>query len=610
MKNQTCRLLVTLSVLIAGLFIPTHAEPSLDPYANETKEERDDRMGWWREARFGMFIHWGVYAVPAGVHNGKKWGGVGEWIMLTERISVKDYRAYAQEFIPTKYDPTAWAKLAKAAGMRYLVITSKHHDGFALFPSAVTDWDIADSSPYGEDLIGPLAEATRAEGLKFGLYYSQAQDWVHPGGVKARDHGFAEGEGWDEDHFGDMDQYLKEVAVPQADEIITRYQPDILWWDTAMWMTNERAELFLPLLSKKPGIIHNNRLGGDYKGDTNTPERHIPATGYKDRDWEVCMTMNETWGYKIHDNDWKSTETLIQMLCDIVSKGGNFLLNVGPTAEGEIPQESIERLLAVGEWMDVNGESIYGTTASPISGLTWGRITKKVNEGGATLYLHIFDWPDDGILYVPGLMNMPSSIELLDGATSLNAVQHDGGIGGLDIRLPKMASDPYASVIKLTIKGELDIQALVPMQADDGKVGLPVSFAEIHNKAGTELQIQKGKNGKSNIGYWSDNRTWVAWTFTVDRPGVFDISAEIASNSNSVLTIGLKDQPKRTVDVELTDSWHSYEQRDLGTVTISEAGKHQIEFCPPQKGWHAINIREVTLTPRKKKAAAPFQKHP
>jgi hypothetical protein len=196
-------------------------------------------------------------------------------------------------------------------------------------------------------------------------------------------------------------------------------------------------------------------------------------------------------------------------------------------------------------------------------------------------------------------MNMPSLIELLDGAASLNAVQHEGGIGGLDIRLPKTAPDPYASVIKLTIQGELNIQALVPMQAANGQVELPVSFAEIHNEAGTELKIEKGEDGKSNIGYWSDNRTWVGWTFTVDQLGIFDISAEIASNSNSALTIGLKDQAKNTVDVESTDGWHSYEQRDLGTVTINEVGKHQIEFRPPQKEWYPINIRNVTLTPRR-----------
>ena len=169
-----------LPLLYAGAAI------SPDPYANETKEERDARMGWWREARFGMFIHWGVYAVPAGTYKGEQIPSIGEWIMLKGKIPVAEYKAFAKEFNPVKYDPAAWAQLAKEAGMRYIVITSKHHDGFALFPSKVTDWDVADATPYGKDLIGPLAEAARAEGLKFGLYYSQAQDWNHPGGAKAR----------------------------------------------------------------------------------------------------------------------------------------------------------------------------------------------------------------------------------------------------------------------------------------------------------------------------------------------------------------------------------------------------------------------------------------
>jgi len=314
---------------------------------NETAEQRNARMQWWREARFGLFIHWGVYAVPAGTYRGERIDGIGEWIMRNAKIPVAEYKSYAQDFNPVNYDPKAWVKMAKDAGMRYIVITSKHHDGFALFDSKVTDWDVVDASPYGKDLLKPLVEEAKKQGMKIGFYYSQAQDWTHPGGAKS---GYEEGEYWDEAHAGSFDDYLKEIAYPQVKEILAGYDVDILWWDTPRWMNKERAELLRPLISLRPGLITNNRLGGGYTGDLETPEQHIPATGIEGRDWEVCMTMNHTWGYKSYDDDWKSTEDLLHKLIDIASKGGNFLLNVGPKPDGTIPQASIDRLAEIGRY--------------------------------------------------------------------------------------------------------------------------------------------------------------------------------------------------------------------------------------------------------------------
>ncbi len=311
--------------------------------SKETKEEKDERMKWWREARFGMFIHWGVYSVPAGTYKDKKIEGIGEWIMLRGKIPIKEYREYAKKFNPVKYDPDEWVKLAKEAGMKYIVITSKHHDGFALFDSKVTDWDIMDATPYGKDLLKPLAEACRKHNIKLGFYYSQAQDWTHPGGAAKRGH-------WDKAQDGSMDDYIRDIAVPQVKEILGNYgKIAVLWWDTPVKMTSKRAEMLLPLIKLQPGIIINNRLGGGYKGDTDTPEQHIPSTGIQGRDWETCMTMNGTWGFKSYDHNWKSPEILIRNLVDIASKGGNYLLNVGPTSEGLIPEPSIERLKKIGK---------------------------------------------------------------------------------------------------------------------------------------------------------------------------------------------------------------------------------------------------------------------
>ncbi|MDF1573146.1 MAG: alpha-L-fucosidase [Bacteroidales bacterium] len=582
-----------ITLLLLGIMIAGQAQTPYDPYQNETKAQKDERMAWWRDAKFGMFIHWGVYAVPAGTYNGKQIDGIGEWIMLRGQIPVDDYMAYAKEFNPVKYNPEEWAKLAKKAGMRYMVITSKHHDGFALFPSQVTDWDVVDATPYGKDLIGPLAKAAREEGLKFGLYYSQAQDWIHPGGAKSR---YEEETGWDEKHYGDFDKYLEEIAAPQVGEILSCYRPDVLWWDTPRWMNQERAETLIPLIRIVPGIITNNRLGGDYNGDTETPEQHIPATGIEDRDWEVCMTMNRTWGYKSYDHDWKSTEDLIQKLCDIASKGGNFLLNVGPTAEGLIPQESIDRLEEIGAWMDINGEAIYGTTASPFSRLTWGRCTKKITPDGAVLYLHVFDWPENGKLVLEGLKSNPSSIKLLQGGEELKWKALKGDTPGITITVPKVAPDAISTVIKLEIDGALEVESMLPGQDKNGNLVLEPEYADLHNRLGTNLSLEQ-KKGKTNIGNWTDARTWISYTFEIDQPGTFNLQAGMAGEEATGINLKLGDQPGMDVQLTPSGSYSDFQVVDLGTVTIEEPGTYTIEIRAISEGWSPVNLRTVSFKP-------------
>lgn len=406
----------------------------------ETKAERDARMKWWREAKFGLFIHWGVYAVPAGKYGDKT--SYGEWIMNSAKIPVAKYREFAGQFNPVKYNPEQWVKTAKDAGMKYVVITSKHHDGFTLYPSAASKWNIADASPYRKDLLGPLVKAAHGEGLKIGFYYSQSQDWINPGGAKS---GFKEGDGWDDAHKGSYDAYLKDVAVPQVKEILTRYPIDILWWDTPMFTTPERAASLAALTKLRPGLITNNRLGGGFSGDTATPEQFVPVTGYPG-DWETCMTLNNHWGYNAYDQNWKSSTDLIRKLADICAKGGNFLLNVGPTAEGEFPPACVQRLQDVGKWLRVNGESIYGTSRGPFPYLSWGVATRT----GGTLYLHVFNWPKNGKLVVP-LNNQAKSAKLLADGKSLPVQRMDGK---LFIEIPQAAPDAAASVIALEIEGE------------------------------------------------------------------------------------------------------------------------------------------------------------
>jgi alpha-L-fucosidase len=591
LQEKTGRIL-GLILLILTLSIHAGAQCTYDPYANETKEQRDERMAWWREARFGMFIHWGVYAVPAGTYNGEQIPGIGEWIMLRGQIPVKEYKAYADQFNPVNYDPKAWARLARKAGMRYMVITSKHHDGFALFPSAVTDWDVADATPYGKDLIGPLEQAARNEGLRFGLYYSQAQDWNHPGGAKAR---YEEGTGWDPLQDGDFDAYINRIAIPQVGEILSRYRPDILWWDTPRWMNEARAERLIPLIRIVPGIITNNRLGGGYEGDTNTPEQHIPASGYKDRDWEVCMTMNGTWGYKSYDHNWKSTEDLIKKLCDIASKGGNFLLNVGPTPEGEIPQPSIDRLEEIGAWMDINGEAIYGTTANPLAKLQWGRCTKKIDGDQAILYLHVFDWPENGRLLVNGLRNLPVSASLLDGGKKLKVNMADEG---LIISVPRNAPDDIVSVIKLEIHGEIQADPVSIKQEKNGNIDLTDEYmADVHlhgDHGGTARLLEE--NGQAYFGRWTDYRCWVGWTFRISQPGTFEVIAEVGGNESTTLDVGIINGEMNRIEITPAAEPEGFERISLGTISLPEEGVYELQISPvSEETWKPVTLRNVEL---------------
>jgi alpha-L-fucosidase len=387
------------------------------------------------------------------------------------KIPVAEYREKAKEFNPVNYDPDAWVKMAKDAGMKYIVITSKHHDGFALFDSKASDWDVMDATPYGKDLLKPLAEACKKHGVKLGFYYSHAQDWVNPGGSAARRE---TREGWPNPDSTKIDQYTKEhkghwdpaqetstfdeyidrVAVPQVREILSNYgEIAVLWWDTPTQMTDEAALKLQKLLELQPNIITNDRLKRpNFPGDTKTPEQKIPdQEELAGQNWETCMTMNGSWGWR-DDNKWKPTETLIRNLVDIASKGGNYLLNVGPKPDGTFPDESIQRLKEIGEWMDVNGEAIWKTQPSPFGLFPWGRCTKKVEQGKTLLYFSVFDWPADGQLTIPGLKNKIVSAKLLATGADLKTSATTSGTG---ISLPTSAPDKIASVIKVEVKGKV-----------------------------------------------------------------------------------------------------------------------------------------------------------
>ena len=548
------------------------------------------RTKWFREARFGMFIHWGVYAVPAGEWQGKPVKSLGEWIMHNGKIPVADYKEFAKGFTAANYDPQAWARLAHTAGMKYVVVTSKHHDGFALFDSAASDWNAAKASPAGRDLVAPLASAVRAEGLKFGCYYSQAQDWVHAGGARIKN-----GPSWDPAQLGDFGQYLQKIALPQVREILDRYQPDIIWWDTPAGMTTELAQPFADLLARHPALISNDRLGGGFKGDTTTPEQHIPARGYPGKLFEVCMTMNDTWGFKKNDDNWKSVRQILRNLSDISSKGGNFLLNVGPTAEGRIPEASIERLEAVGRWMQANSEAIYATEASPFQRrLTWGRVTQKADATGATtLYLHVWDWPADGRLLLPGLSQGPSGGILLANGTAVTA---QTTAEGLVVNLPANAPDTEISVVRLQFPAAVKLsESVANAPGADGRIVLTPFDADPTGGLGGNFELV-GRGADTYLAHWNDAVWTLDYTIKVPTAGSWQVSAEFASAEPAKLILR-STQTIAKIRVPAgadATSWHT---EALHALKLT-AGEHKLQFQGEKDDWKGgPNVRRVWLTP-------------
>jgi alpha-L-fucosidase len=463
-------LLARLAAALAALSLSasvTHAAPqatsSPDP---ESPEAKAARLAWFKEAKYGMFIHWGLYAIPAGEWKGKRIPGIGEWIMNRAKIPVAEYELLAKQWNPTKFDAEAWVTLARDAGMKYMVITSKHHDGFALYDSKVSTWDVVDATPFKRDILKELAAACKKQGMPLGFYYSQSQDWHEPGGA-GNDWDFGPDQGPDGKELKDYEKYLREKAEPQVKELLTSFGPvALIWFDTPRMMTPARAKRLSDILrTTQPRTLIDGRLGavGDY---VSTGDNVIPA-GVQTEYWEVPATTNHTWGYRKDDQDWKSPGEITFKLIDIVSKGGNYLLNVGPMPDGVIPQASQDNLRTVGRWLKTNGDAVYGAGPSP-----WGDEMGEPSARGAkdlrgqplvlphnewrvttrpgTLYFTFFQEPR-AAFELPAMKNaVKKAYRLADGVP----VETKAVDGKTQLVLPRPMWDPTATVVVVEIEGD------------------------------------------------------------------------------------------------------------------------------------------------------------
>ena len=443
------------------VYAPGAKLPEAIEKAQKEESERMVRTEWFREAKFGMFITWGLYSVPAGTWKGQELKHeYGEWIEWALPIPHDEYAGIAKTWEPKQFDADAWVKTAKDAGMKYLLLTAKFHDGFLMYPSKVTAYNIYDCTPWKRDPVKELGDACARQGLKFGVYWNHAYDWQHPNGVVPPGR-VREG--------GNFDKYIDEVALPQLKEMLMEHpQISFIWFDqggSSSESTYERGKKFADLIrSIRPEIIFNSRLGA-YPSDYRSMGDNALPNELTDGAWESACTINHTWGYKAQDTDFKSAPALIFNLVDIVSKGGNYILNVGPTGDGVIPAPEIERLQAMGAWLKVNGEAIYGAGRTPfgdelggydplkkdskehapfIAKTDW-RCTTKPGK----LYFHLFKWP--GAAFEIGVTSKVAKAYLLTDRKPLPFKQ-DGG--RIVVSLPEKPASALATVLCIDVKEE------------------------------------------------------------------------------------------------------------------------------------------------------------
>jgi hypothetical protein len=623
---MTLSRLLAIALTAVAMLPPIHARAEESPRApnpeelKPTAEEINARLGWWREARFGMFVHWGISSTLGGSWQGKRYGSYAEHIQRMAKIPIPVYhKEVAGSFNPVAFNADEWIKLAKETGMGYFIITAKHHDGFAMYDSKVSDATVVKMTPFARDPMKELKAACQKYGLKFGFYYSHAFDWGeengpgndwdfnNPGGDKTRN----DPKWWlsRPDFLPKARKYVDEKAIPQLQELIANYDPDILWFDTPHKLPPEENLRILAAVRKaKPSLVINGRLvrnssgnWGDYLSTADRAAEFSPQAG----DWEGIPTTNESYGYSASDFSHKPSAHFIRLLAKAAARGGNQLVNMGPMGNGAVDPLDVAILQGIGKWWAVNGESIRGTTRTPLAPQAWGQSTRK----GDRLYLHVFDWPSDGKLVVGGLKTPIKKASLLaDPAEKLDFER-----SGLDqvITLPQAAPDAVKSVVVIDFVSE---PAADPVRVLSPRV--PVDTLHVFDgKLVGGLKLGPGKKTDDVVMNWKSSGAAVVWPVRVNETTAYEVSINyIAPEGSKTAKVVEGDEGKETTRagqgargsfvVNLGSHELSSEIKQgkdveyvLGEVTL-KPGEHEIRVEGVKiTGEELMQLRKIMLKP-------------
>ncbi|HWQ53590.1 MAG TPA: alpha-L-fucosidase [Bryobacteraceae bacterium] len=544
------------------------------------------RTRWFQEAKFGMFLHWGPYSVI----------GRHEWARHRFQIPQEQYDTYARRFNPERFNPDAWVDLAANAGAKYMVITSKHHDGFDIWRSKVGDYDM-EITPYKGDPLKMLAEASKRKGMRLGFYHS-IMDWHHPDYRPLRD--------WESDkpkEGGNLNRYIDYMKA-QLQELLTGYGDVAMIWFDGEWEHSTKEmrsdEVYDFIRKLQPNALINDRLYKREPGnraDFGTPEQFVPATGMRDPSgkpilWEACVTINQdSWGYNKYETQFKTERGLIRMLVEVVSKGGNLLLNVGPKPDGTIQDEFVTRLNAMGRWVKVNGEAIYGTTASPFTTLPFfGRATTK----GNTVYLHVFQWPADGRLPVPTLKNKVRSARLVGRPGQKLVISAEGG--QVVVAVPREAPDEIASVVALELDGPPQAEPYVTRPDASGVFTLRAEAAEIQSSLGQRAKFENAL-GRVFLTSWNRKGDVPVWSVDIPRAGRYKVELSYAANGGGTpFTIATQSGKLESKAANTRGEW-VFRTHPAGEIDMA-AGPQSIRLEADIRGSaEAMNLEKITFTP-------------
>ena len=598
--SQTKLIIASCLILSSSLGILNSCKNTSDGSSgtidqHQANPEVDHRLDWFKEAKFGMFIHWGPYSMLEGEYNGQRVpvGKNAEWIMKELQIPVKDYRNLAHNFNPVRFNADSLVSLAKQAGMKYIVITAKHHDGFAMYHSGISEYNILDWTPFKRDPLKELSVACKEAGIKFCVYYSHGEDWDHPG---------AYGNDWDYDNDWGADiydsrkfeSYIEEKAKPQLRELLTGYGPiGLVWFDRGMYTPEQGLEFVSLVHELQPAALINGRVGhydqefiGDYQ---SMSDNGMPPGGVEEY-WETPMTLNQTWGFSKFDTLWKSPETVIRRLVEIASRGGNFLLNIGPRGNGEIPEVTVDILRKAGSWLERNKEGIYGSGANPFGELMWGYCTVKERR----LNFFIDDWPGDGYINISGLQNKVVKAYMnTDTATVLEVLKTGSSIR---IQVPSEATDYPLSLLVLETEGLPVVSPREVMPEGDGSYELNYLTAITSGNAVTRYN----RKGGFHISKWKEPEDFAEWLVNIDKPGKFRLNisySAIKAWEDKPFEIFVDDiHFEKTVIC--TGDRFEFLEFPVGYIELPKAGKIIVKIRPENASdSYLMYLQSLTLVP-------------